>query len=269
VNADRASLEQVVLNLAVNARDAMPEGGTIRFSTGFVSDSAGSRARLEVRDTGGGMDDESRRRIFEPFYTTKQGGTGLGLSTVQDIVERIRGEVRVDSQLGVGTRFVIELPIAEVLSPKATRPADPAEVPVRVGRLLLVEDDDMVRKSTRRILERSGYRVSSAIDGRDALLFLQADGAIDVIVTDLNMPRLGGLQLALELESLGFEIPVIFVSGRVEAPPDAPDSFRFRTSFIQKPFYPADLLRAVADCLDDGDDGLRMSGSVDSKSRVL
>ncbi len=211
VLADPVQLEQVLLNLAINARDAMPQGGQLTIGTS-VADSA---IRLEVRDSGVGMDEETLSRIFEPFFTTKAvgEGTGLGLATVYGIVTRAGGSIEVESSPGAGTRFVIELPAAN-LDPETLLTPKTREVAAGRGeRILLAEDEAAVRMVVVEMLERAGYEVVAASDGDEALRLLGTE-AIDLIVCDAMMPRMTGPELIAALRATGDRTPVVLVSGQ-------------------------------------------------------
>ncbi|MCA1602312.1 MAG: PAS domain S-box protein [Acidobacteria bacterium] len=228
VLADRGQLEQVLLNLTLNARDAMPDGGTLAIETGFAtlgrpepgSSSAepsppGRYGVLTVRDTGNGMSPETLARIFEPFFTTKHlgEGTGLGLSTVYGIVRQLGGEIRVRSEPGTGTTFRIYLPLAE--SPAAAEADRPTEPLVAgTGTVLVVEDEPVVRSLMVRALEVDGFQVLEAGHGQAALELLGSHrGAVDAVVVDVAMPIMGGRELAERLARSHPEIPVLLMSG--------------------------------------------------------
>ncbi|MBI3789964.1 MAG: response regulator [Gemmatimonadetes bacterium] len=245
---DRGQLEQVVLNLVVNARDAMPEGGTLRIMAGVD----GGRAVLEVTDTGIGMDEHTRVRVFEPFFTTKPRGrgTGLGLATVYGIVSKAGGEIEVESSPGKGTTMRVRLPLA--VAPVTT--ATPADTPAvrEPGKLLLVVDDeDALRLSISRFLERRGYRVLVAHDGLEALALLEdSDWTVDLLLTDIVMPRMGGIELAERVRGRPGAPAIICMTGHAgraaEAPPDAP---WHPDRVMIKPFELHDLAERIAEML--------------------
>jgi signal transduction histidine kinase len=238
---DRTSVEQVLLNLVVNARDSMPSGGQLLIRTRHEAEAQGASAVLIVEDSGSGMDDDTRRRIFEPFFTTKPDGTGLGLSTVKGIVEDSGGSVEVRSQLGVGTAFELRLPL-ETGVEKRSSPGRPAPRAAGNERVLLVDDDDLVRATTRRALERAGYLVVDAATGALALERLAQYPDVAAIITDVVMPGLGGAALA---EALPPDAPgVIFMSGYVEGFDSR------RGPLLAKPFETAELLRLVRETID-------------------
>jgi predicted ATPase/signal transduction histidine kinase len=263
VRADQGQVEQVLMNLAVNARDAMPGGGTLtietknreldeRYARAHLTVRAGSYVLLEVSDTGEGMNEETQSRMFEPFFTTKEQGkgTGLGLSTVYGIVQQSGGHIEVQSELGRGTSFKIYLPaVAE--------PADPpsrlkAATPVVRGTetILLVEDEALVRNLAREILTGLGYRVLFATDGFEALrVQAQEQRPIDLLITDVLMPRMNGPQLAKRLQQVLPDIGILFFSGYT-ADAAVRQGIRAEAAFLQKPFSPDALARKTRDVLD-------------------
>jgi two-component system, cell cycle sensor histidine kinase and response regulator CckA len=268
VFADPGQLTQVVMNLAVNARDAMPTGGALTITTGNVDVNEALAARqpgllpgeyavLTVRDTGTGMDRRTQERIFEPFFTTKaQGkGTGLGLSTVYGIVQQSGGHIQLASTVGRGTTFWIFLPRAEVVErePEPPAPAQPpAMEPVATGTtLLIVEDEPPVRGALARVLRRHGYTVLEAQHGLDALAVWAEHGTdISLIVTDVIMPQLGGRELVQRLRDYQASVPVLFMSGYAEGgrPGGADDASP--SAFIAKPFDIRVFVRVVADLIE-------------------
>jgi two-component system cell cycle sensor histidine kinase/response regulator CckA len=258
--ADYRHLEQVVMNLAVNARDAMPEGGTLTIGTDIFEEGADRDdsppkrfARFWVSDTGVGMTDEVKGRIFEPFFTTKgpDKGSGLGLATVFGIVEQASGSLNVDTMPGVGSTFRIDLPWCEgptnslLLTPFPV--TSPERRNKRAGSVLLVEDEESVRKFARLTLQGEGYSVVDAPDGDTALRLLDTIPSVDLLVTDLTMPGIDGRELAAQVRSLQPEVGVVVMSGYI---PDTgwldgvPGSV-----FLPKPFTPIDLLRSTSKAL--------------------
>lgn len=263
VKADAGQLEQVLINLAVNARDAMPDGGnlTIQTSTtefdwgydGVLSPVIpGHYAVLTVTDDGGGMSEDTQRRVFEPFFTTKElgKGTGLGLSTVYGIVKQCGGLVRVQSAVGRGTSFTIYLPIAAgVDKPEVPRPH--ADHLVGTETLLLVEDAAAVRAVMRRSLERFGYTVVEAPDGQTALTHAaRSQAVIDLLITDLVLPVLSGRQLAARLRETRPDLPVVYMSGHTDDIVLRSGDLEKRATFLQKPFTTEALVRAVRELLE-------------------
>jgi PAS domain S-box-containing protein len=272
VRADRGQLEQVILNLVINARDSMPDGGSLELRTGEfgvgrahggwagegpvappdVPIRPGRYTYLSVTDTGAGMDEATRARAFEPFFTTKAvgQGTGLGLATVYGIVKQSDGYVWIDSAPQRGTTVHVCLPRVEA-EVKVMRPTPTSVMPVPGPRtVLLVEDEDGVRDLTQRVLERQGYLVFVARDGVEALaLFEDHKHEIDVLVTDVVMPRLGGSELVGKVRGQRSDLPVLFMSGyaRNAAIRGAPGDRR--TRFLQKPFTVPAFQQAVAELL--------------------
>jgi len=262
VVADPTQLDQVIVNLAVNARDAMPNGGTLAIETAAVvmhdvdprwpALAPGRYVMLAVRDSGTGMDESVRARIFDPFFTTKQasGGTGLGLATVYGIVTQTGGSVFVESAIGEGTRFTVFFPasIASDGDSSASRAlASPCPVSAAGARVLLAEDDDHVRIATRRMLAAAGYIVTESCDGRAALeAYEGAEERFDVIVTDMSMPRMNGRELARAIRARGDGVPIVMVSGFVDPLHDMEID---GLSLLQKPLVGDALVAAVEGAL--------------------
>jgi len=261
IRADRGQLEQVVLNLAINAGDAMPNGGTLRISTATVDIDdvwsqihapmpVGRYVRLTLRDTGVGIPPETQARIFDPFFTTKSRdkGTGLGLAMVYGIVKQSGGYIWVDSDVGHGTAFEIYLPV--VYEPVAAVQVAPS-VPVRGGSqtILLAEDDAAVRRLARDVLKSNGYTVLDAGDGDEALEIARRYPApIHALVTDVVMPGLNGRDLALKLTADRPDVRVIYTSGYTENVMIRA-GFEHGLTLLAKPFLPGDLLRKVNETL--------------------
>jgi PAS domain S-box-containing protein len=257
VKADPGALEQVLMNLAVNARDAMPGGGTLSLRTadlrggGAVPD--GEWVQIEVADTGVGMDAATRARLFEPFFTTKEQGkgTGLGLSTVYGIVRQSRGHIEVDSEPGHGSHFRILLPRAVEARPAEARAADQGALPTGHETILLVEDDEAVRELVHFVLERLGYHVIDASDGVEALAVAASHtGTIDLLLSDLVMPRMDGRQLAVRLRLARPGLKVIHMSGYPGGQADGEIGLDDGTTFLPKPFERQQLARLVRATLD-------------------
>jgi PAS domain S-box-containing protein len=260
--ADPHQLEQVLMNLAVNSRDAMPDGGRFSIETGFVEwdesqaqlhpgAHAGPYVMLAVSDTGEGMSEETRGHIFEPFFTTKEvgKGTGLGLSTIHGIVEQSGGCVEVASELGRGTTFRIYLPRVVAAPAESGRPE---AVPEMGGHetVLIVEDQAEVREYAAAALRAYGYQVMEAANAEEALLVCEREGErIDLILTDVVMPGLSGRELADRLKTLRPGIKVLFMSGHTDDIMVHHGVLRKEAEFIQKPFGPAQLAMKVREML--------------------
>jgi hypothetical protein len=265
VKADLGQMEQILLNLAVNAQDAMPHGGRLTIATtseevgadvvrGGLPVPAGPRVVLTVADTGSGMSDDVRSHIFEPFFTTKAPGkgTGLGLATVYGIVQQSGGYVEVDTSPGQGTRFRIGLP-AVPRPAAAALPIAPAQPGTVRGTetVLLVEDNDSARALASQALARAGYRVLQASNGQDGLLVAEAHaGSIDLVITDVVMPVMGGRELAARLTAMWPDMKIVFTSGYIEDAAVREETQDPRSGFIQKPFTPRALGRIVREVLD-------------------
>ena len=264
VVADTSQIEQVIVNLVVNARDAMPEGGRLSLElVNRMSGRGGPEAEdrrpgdaviLSVRDTGSGMDERVRSHLFEPFFTTKGvgKGTGLGLATVYGIVEQSGGEISVDTKPGAGTTFTISLPRAGA-APLVRLARVPAttEAAALAGTVLLVEDDVLVRRLLRRVLTAAGFTVIEAADGEEAAqILVRDDGSIDIAVTDLVMPVLGGRGFAERARAHRPDLPIVFMSGYTEE--DVQDlAGRRGSAFLVKPLAPVDLLREIRRLLEE------------------
>jgi signal transduction histidine kinase/CheY-like chemotaxis protein/PAS domain-containing protein len=263
VEADPGQCEQVLVNLVVNARDAMPEGGTLLIETANVSLDPGYAQRsqvapgpyvmLAVSDTGLGMDEETQTHIFEPFYTTKEvgKGTGLGLATCYGIVTQARGHIAVYSELGHGTTFRIYLPRIEAAAESLAE--QKAALPVKGGRetILLVEDEPQVREIASTTLRGLGYTVLSAADGHDALYQAAAHKEkIQLLVTDVVMPQMNGREVARRLSEIYSNLHVLYVSGYTENILLHHETLTNDEAFLSKPFSPAELARKVRQTLD-------------------
>lgn len=256
VKADPTQLEQVIVNLSVNARDAMPGGGRLHIRTknleGPSSAAQYGWVELSVADNGHGMDAATRTRIFEPFFTTKgvRKGTGLGLSTVYGIVTQSGGSIVVESEPGKGTLFIVRLPAIE--GSAEAIPAPPSSVSAQGGgeTILVVEDEASLRSVIRRTLERHGYRVVEAPDAESALLLMdQVAGQFDLVLTDLIMPGLSGTQLAARVLARHPAMRVMLMSGYSEEAVLHQGVLAPGTRLLQKPFAPEVLLREVRGAL--------------------
>jgi CheY-like chemotaxis protein len=264
VHADASQLEQVILNLAVNSRDAMSDGGTLILETQNVDFEEpytgphttlqpGRYAMLAVTDTGAGMDTETRSHLFEPFFTTKaQGhGTGLGLSTVYGIVKQSGGEIVVYSEPGHGTCVKIYFP--SVAEAAVEGPSERLAEKIRPGSetILLVEDEEAVRKLVRRTLEKQGYRLLVAASGVDAVRLAEGyTGPIHLLITDVVMPQMSGRETAERLKTMRPGMHVLYVSGYTETTIARGGKLERGENFLQKPFTPQSLMRQVRELLD-------------------
>ena len=259
VRADAGQIEQVLLNLVVNARDAMPDGGGITVETENVEISdaseipSGSYVLLTVTDTGFGMDAETSARIFEPFFTTKEvgRGTGLGLSTVHGIVKQSEGHIAVQSEPGQGTTFRIHFPRVSAVQ-EISKSTAPQTQPARGTEAILVVDDDAsLRGLVSEVLRLHGYTVIEASNGETALTMIENDGSvIDAIVTDVVMPNLNGRELVRRATKIRPNLPMLLMSGYVGENVEALGSILGpRVAFIQKPFSPDALLEKLRDVL--------------------
>jgi two-component system cell cycle sensor histidine kinase/response regulator CckA len=268
VLADPTHVEQILVNLVVNAVDAMPDGGAITVRTRDVTlrraevartgeVAAGDYVELTVSDTGNGMDETTLARIFEPFFTTKPRGkgTGLGLATVFGIVRDLRGGVQVDSAPWKGTTFRLLFP--RLIAEEGTEPRrvrkEAAVRPRGHETLLLVEDEDALRASMARVFTRQGYRVLEASHGGEALRVMAADEKIALVVSDLEMPGVGGRELSERIHALGHDVPVLFMSGSGDGGESVDDIPRVDGShdrFISKPFEVETLLTTVREMLE-------------------
>jgi len=249
VQASPAGLQQIVLNLAVNARDALADGGFIRLRVHAEPDEAGSGyVCLIAEDNGIGMDAETQTRIFEPFFTTKANGTGLGLATVRELVTRYGGSIAVNSRPRAGSRFEVRFP-RQVPATEPKRPTQHSDRPPgnddasRQRRLLLVEDDQLVRRSVTRWLISEGFEVIAVADGHEALSVLKAAGDIACVVSDIAMPGLDGEGLAAMLVEQHPELPVVLVSGN--RTPNAAFTASPLRAFVPKPLSQVSLSRAL------------------------
>jgi CheY-like chemotaxis protein len=251
VQADPTQIEQVIVNLAVNARDAMPNGGSVTIETSEALTDEGDFVELRMTDTGVGMSDLERQQLFDPFFTTKEGGTGLGLATVYGIVEQSGGTIEVDSAPGMGSSFRILLPRAD--EPAEVPAVAPAATP-RVGdeTILLVEDETVVRQLVAEILESSGYTVMQAGDGPSALELLRRhSGKLDLLLTDVVMPGMSGPEVAQAVTSMRPGTQVLYTSGYTDSAIGHHGVLEPGIAFLQKPFSASDLTRKVRVLLDE------------------
>ena len=272
-------MEQILVNLAVNARDAMPDGGTLRIEAANLTIregghealgvSAGDWIRVDVSDTGMGIDDSLIEQIFEPFFTTKDrsGGTGLGLATVYGAVTQAGGQIRVSSQVGLGTTFSLFFPRAQT--------AAAAPGPPRAGALpratdgetvLLMEDEASVRDVTTKLLRKLGYAVITAVDGLDGIEVARAhQGRLDLIVSDLVMPGLGGIEAVDRIRAERPTVPVIFISGFSEEALQRREGLVEVGRLLAKPFSVEELAVAVRRAIDDATGGAADAASAASR----
>ncbi|MBI5969935.1 MAG: PAS domain S-box protein [Deltaproteobacteria bacterium] len=264
VMADSIQLEQALINLATNARDAMPQGGALAVSTGIAELDAeyvnshgygapGRYVLITVSDSGAGMDADTRKRIFEPFFTTKEigKGTGLGLSIVYGIIKQHNGYINVYSEPGKGTSFRIYIPLAQAPA-EELKPVEHA--PVRGGSetILLAEDEAEVLDITKKTLTEFGYTVIAAVDGEDAVVKFREKGAgIDLVILDMVMPKKGGPEAYAEIKKFAPDVKVLFTSGYAEEMMRAAGLARDTFNFISKPAAPGDFLRKVREVLDN------------------
>ncbi|HET9870082.1 MAG TPA: ATP-binding protein, partial [bacterium] len=262
IQADPLQLQQVLLNLALNARDAMPRGGRLVLRTRNVGSSdpelkdnpdlrAGGYVKLQVTDTGVGMTPEVQRRVFEPFFTTKADkGTGLGLSTVYGIVRQADGHIRLESHPGLGTTFSIFFP-AQHEPPAPERSEQIPLLPLGDETILVAEDEEPVRKIVMRILEKQGYRLLEADQGEAALRKAEGtDGPIHLLLTDTVMPKMNGKELAQKLKKLRPKVKVLFMSGYPQEVLARQGTLEPGIHLLQKPFTAEELARKVRQILD-------------------
>jgi PAS domain S-box-containing protein len=265
IKADPAQLDQVVLNLTINARDAMPEGGTLTLETRTVQldeqfaasrpearVSPGHYAALIVTDTGHGIDKEAMKYLFEPFFTTKAlgQGSGLGLAMVYGIVKQSGGHIWAYSEPGRGTTFKVYFPVAETGSVERTQRTEEEPALAASGTILLVEDDPLVRSMARRSLSEAGFEVLEASNGKEALEVVASEPSrVDAVLTDLAMPEVGGRKLAERLWELRPELPVVFMSGYTDDDVIRRGLLEAGVSFLEKPLSPQLLGRKMRQVL--------------------
>jgi two-component system, cell cycle sensor histidine kinase and response regulator CckA len=263
IRADASQMEQVIMNLAVNARDAMPAGGKLMIETtnadldeSYTASHAimrpGAYVQLSVSDSGTGMDADTQAHIFEPFFTTKEKGkgTGLGLATVYGIVKQSGGFIWVYSEIGKGTSFKIYIPSVNQAEDPLNTNRPTAEIPNGTETVLLTEDEQDVREIARQFLESGGYKVIEAKDGAEALLLAEANrGKIHLLVTDMVMPGMTGQELAVRLQREHPGLCVVFMSGYSEHAATEMADADPNVRLLTKPFSRATILRAVREIL--------------------
>ena len=283
VKADPAQIQQILINLVVNARDAMPQGGKItidtaevvldeEFASRHVDILPGDYVMLSVNDTGEGIDAETLAHIFEPFFTTKQAGkgTGLGLSTTYGIVKQSGGHITVASVQGRGTTFRVYLPkLAETHDDSPTAPHS-KPMPTGIATIVLVEDESSLRRLMRTTLERQGYRVLEAKDGAEGLSLCRHNlEHIDLVVTDLAMPRMTGLQLKEKVVALRSSMKFLLISGYAEDLLGSREQIANAGDFLEKPFLPDELARRVREILDRINGKQEESSGANTSPRLL
>jgi signal transduction histidine kinase len=262
VLADPGQLEQILVNLAVNARDAMPSGGTLTIDTSNITVDAdtvaggspapqGKNVRLRISDTGAGIPADVLEHIFEPFFTTKQDGTGtgLGLATVYGILAQAGGQIQIYTEPAIGTTFTITLPVTEQELVPVTEPVLYQRSP-KGETVLVVEDEEALRLVTQRIFARNGYRVITAPDGPAALEIARAhEGEIHLLVTDVVMPRMLGKEVAEKMREIKPGIEVLFMSGYARPVLASQGSLEPNVALVEKPFSEAELLSQAGEVL--------------------
>ena len=241
--APRAALEQILVNLAVNAKEALPSGGRVK----LVVEDTGSSVVIVVEDDGVGMDEATRARIFEPFFTTKAKGTGLGLATVHRLTTELGGTITAESEPGKGARFTITLPRShELLAARTAASRSRARAPAEVRRVLVVEDDPLVRRTLARWLASSGFEPIPVADAREALALSAATDEVACVVSDIAMPGMDGVELAARLAETRPALPVVLISG--DRAPSLPSGER-RRAFVPKLLTQDGLVDAIDDVM--------------------
>ncbi len=262
--ADPVQFEQVLMNLSINAGHAMPDGGTLRIETRSIilgdafcrqhfGAKPGPHAMLAISDTGIGMDEATRVRIFEPFFTTREpgSGTGLGLAMVYGIIKNHNGIIHCSSTPGRGTTFTIYLPAAKKVSHQKEESEDQWNIRGGKETILIVDDEPLIRQLGRELLEGYGYRVIETVDGQAALdLYRQSSDSIDLIVLDLNMPKMDGSQFLAELRDVDRDVPVLIASGDAPEGRQKADLVERAQGFVGKPYSLVELLKVVRETLD-------------------
>jgi signal transduction histidine kinase/CheY-like chemotaxis protein len=257
VSGDQAELHQVIMNLCLNARDAMPAGGTLRIRAELATSEEDGRARvvISIQDSGSGMDEATRKRIFEPFFTTKADGAGfgLGLSTVREVVGVHGGHVEVESEIGQGTRFLLSLPASSgqpmpvriTGGARELRPASPSS-----ALILLVDDEELVRRSTARLLRQAGHEVLEAPGGKEATqIYTQGARRPDLVILDLDMPHLNGEQTQRLILAVDPKARILFMSGHDDFVRENSASIGGAAGYLRKPCNVGLLLSTVNDVL--------------------
>ena len=264
VEGDATRLRQAIMNICLNARDAMPHGGVLTVETDNVcleekaaaeqfGVSPGLYVLVRIRDTGGGMDGKTVQKLFEPFFTTKEadGGSGLGLFTAREIARRHHGGIAVSSVPGEGTVFEIVFPVCSGFCPASDEVERPADLPGGTETLLFVDDEEIVRRMGKRILERFGYRVLMAKNGPDALMTVKkADGDIDLLILDKSMPEMDGLETLREIRRIRPKVRALLTSGYADADVEDELSRLGFCGFIPKPFLASQMLKLIRQSLD-------------------
>jgi CheY-like chemotaxis protein len=265
IKADSGYVGQVLMNLVINARDAMPNGGKLTIATQNVTLDqnyarthtgaiAGDYVRLTVSDTGTGMTGEVKAHLFEAFFTTKPKGkgTGLGLATCQTILQQSGGQISVDSELGKGTTFLVYFPRVEQPPDAAARPGQTGPLPRGTETLLVVEDEPSVRRLARGVLKAQGYEVLSAANGQDALHAVRDHKGVPIrlAITDVIMPRMGGKVMAEWLQTTYPDLKILFTSGYTDDAIIQQGVFEPGVAFLPKPYTPALLVHKVRELLD-------------------
>jgi PAS domain S-box-containing protein len=254
IAGDSSQIENAILNLGLNARDAMPEGGELVFGTRSSSSGAGGgRVVVEVSDTGIGIEEPALERIFEPFYTTKdQGrGTGMGLAAVYGTVVGHGGTIEVDSTPTVGSRFILSFPLASAPAVEAIGADAPHDAPGE-GRILLVEDEEMVRGAIAAMLERKGFEVESCADGPSAVrAYTGGGGGFDAVILDMVLPGMSGTDVARAIRGADPDSKLLIVSGYSAEGPVNELFASGGVAFLKKPFLSSELIRLLGELLDD------------------
>ena len=251
MDGDQAQIQQLLLNLATNARQAMPAGGRLRVRARRVDDAGGRWGEIEVSDNGVGMDQATRERVFEPFFTTRPGGTGLGMPVVTMVVQDHKGTIQLDSEPGEGTTVRVRLPLGE--AGPSPSPSDPKAAVRGTETLLLVEDEQLLRDLLIRSLRGLGYTVLPASDGQEALDSFEREGAsIDLVVMDLIMPRLSGREAASRMIAARPDLKLVLMTGYApEAEQTADLLVPGRIALLHKPFLASDLAHQIRALLDE------------------